>query len=356
MLREFFYPLFVWLTDYMGACGLILYGGGKGGGQQDANIGKALLAQSATADKMSDFVMKSYNDNQPMLQELQKLNGKVIEQNMDLSAKAGERADDAYSFYTNVGRPVVQKSIEESNNWDSQENIDAARARAAADVQSAADNAQAQQQRGLQRMGINPNSGKMLALNNQMTIQKTAMTAGATNNAAEARRTQAVGLRQQASNLANGFTAQSMGQAGQAGGFGTSAAGVGGANLSQGMSVQNQAMSGMNTVGNMYGSNASGYQNLGNAQQQAAADSAAGWGQLAGMGMSAMKLADGGKIDGPGTGTSDSVKAVNTDNSQPIRLSNGEYIVSADVVKAKGQEFFDKLQERYHRPVNLGRA
>ncbi len=340
-------------SGYM--AGIRLYpGGGKGGGQQDANIGNALVKQANTADKMSDFVMQSYKDNQPMLDKLQKLNGQVIEQNMGLATKAGERADDAYNFYTNVGRPVVQKSIEESNNWDSQENIDAARARAAADVQSASDNAQTQQQRGLQRMGINPNSGKMLALNNQMAIQKAGMLAGAENNAGEQRRTQAVGLRTQASNLANGFAGQSIGQAGQAGGFGTSAAGVGGAGLGQTMGVQNQATSGMQAVGSMYGSNASGYQNLGNAQQQAAADSAAGWGQLAGMGMSAMKFADGGKVNGPGSGTSDSVKAVNTDNTQPIRLSNGEYIVSADVVKAKGQEFFDKLQERYH--TNVGRA
>ena len=338
--------------------GIRLYpGGGKGGGQQDANIGNALVKQSETADKMSDFVMQSYKDNQPMLEKLQKLNGQVIEQNMGLATKAGERADDAYNFYTNIGRPVVQKSIQESNNWDRQENIDAARARAGADVQSASDNAQAQQQRGLQRMGINPNSGKMLALNNQRAIQKAGVLAGAQNNAGEQRRTQAVGLRTQSANLANGFAGQSMGQAGQAGGFGTSAAGVGGANLGQNMSVQNQATSGMQAVGGMYGNNASGYQNLGNAQDERSAQAAAGMGQLVGIGASMSRfMADGGKVNGPGSGTSDSVKAVNTDNAQPIRLSNGEYIVSADVVKAKGQEFFDKLQERYHRPVNLGRA
>lgn len=336
--------------------GIRLYpGGGKGGGgSQDPQIGAALMKQAGTADKMSDFVMRTYEENQPMLKELQALNSKVISQQLDLSGKAGERADDAYGFYKNVGRPMVEKSINEAGEWDSAGNLDAARGRAAADVTSSFNNAQQQQQRSLQRMGINPNSGKLLALNNQMSIQKATASAGAQGNAVEQRKMQAVGMRQQASNLANGFSAQSMGQAGQAGGFGSSAAGIGGNNLSQNMSVQGQAVSGMNAVGSMYGNNASGYQNLGNAGDERDANSAAGWGSLIGMGMAA--FADGGKINGPGTGTSDSVPAVNTSNGQPIRLSNGEYVISADTVKAKGTDFFDKLQQKHHKPVNVGRT
>lgn len=344
--------------------GIRLYpGGGKGGGSQDPQIGAALMKQAGIADKMSDFVMQSYADNQPMLKELQGLNAKVIQQQMGMSDKASERADDAYGFYKNVGRPMVTQSIEEAKDWDSQGNLDAARGRASADVTSAFNNAQQQQQRGLQRMGINPNSGKMLALNNQMTIQKAAASAGAMGSATENRKIQAVGMRQQASNLANGFSAQSMQGMGQAGGFGSNAAGIGGSNLSQNMGVQGQAISGMNAVGSMYGNNASGYQNLGNAGDERAANSAAGWGSLAGMGMSAMSspasaafFADGGPVKGPGTGTSDSVPAVNTSNGQPIALSSGEWVVPADVVRAKGQEFFQKLTDKHHRPVNVGRG
>ena len=46
----------------------------------------------------------------------------------------------------------------------------------------------------------------------------------------------------------------------------------------------------------------------------------------------------GGKVKGAGTGTSDSI---------PIRVSAGEYVIPAHVVKAKGTEFFDKLLEAY---------
>jgi hypothetical protein len=51
-------------------------------------------------------------------------------------------------------------------------------------------------------------------------------------------------------------------------------------------------------------------------------------------------------IQGPGTGTSDSIKM------PAISVSNGEYILSADVVKALGVETLDALQAAFHTPVN----
>lgn len=47
-----------------------------------------------------------------------------------------------------------------------------------------------------------------------------------------------------------------------------------------------------------------------------------------------MYAANGGPVDGPGTGTSDSV---------PINASNGEYVIPAEIVKFLGTGFFDKL-------------
>jgi hypothetical protein len=364
--------------------GMALEGGGKGGGGAppiDPNIGIALQKQAATGDKMADFVMRSYEENQPMIAELQRLNADVIRQQMGMADTAQQRADESYSFYKNVGRPVVEQTLTESREWDSADNIQAARGRATADVQSAFSNADGQLNRNLNRMGITPNSGKMLAMNNQNSVMKATALAGASNNAAENRRMQGAQMRQQASNLAQGFPAQSLGQAGQAGQFGSSASGIGGQSLGYQMQNQGATVQGLGAVGNMYGNNASGYNQQYGTQvnawgqgQQAAASSAAGWGSLAGTAM--MMFADGGKvgggtaghtgknlggeggkISGPGTGTSDQVTAVNRDNGQPIRLSNGEYIIPASVVKAKGVEFFDKLKEKYHTPVqgrNLG--
>lgn len=101
--------------------------------------------------------------------------------------------------------------------------------------------------------------------------------------------------------------------------------------------------------------------------------------------------ADGGKVEGPGTGTSDSIKALKrpgtyilsadtvravgtkklddmmekagvrkdfsgggatpSSTGVPVRLSSGEYEVPPEVTQHYGEEFFNKLQQKYHRPV-----
>lgn len=50
----------------------------------------------------------------------------------------------------------------------------------------------------------------------------------------------------------------------------------------------------------------------------------------------------GGEVDGPGTGTSDSI---------PARLSDGEYVIPADVVERLGVGFFDRLRAQFHTPT-----
>lgn len=59
-------------------------------------------------------------------------------------------------------------------------------------------------------------------------------------------------------------------------------------------------------------------------------------GNLPGVVLGGPAFAEGGKISGPGTGTSDSV---------PIMASNGEYVIKASSVKKFGTDFFDALNE-----------
>lgn len=60
--------------------------------------------------------------------------------------------------------------------------------------------------------------------------------------------------------------------------------------------------------------------------------------------------ANGGMIQGPGTGTSDSIPAV-VDGGKPAHVSNGEYVIPAAVVQALGQDFFDHLVQQLHQPA-----
>jgi hypothetical protein len=58
-----------------------------------------------------------------------------------------------------------------------------------------------------------------------------------------------------------------------------------------------------------------------------------------------MPYMDDGMVDtgmGDGSGIDDTV---------PAMVSDGEYVIPADVVRIKGEEFFDKLVAKYHIPA-----
>lgn len=58
-------------------------------------------------------------------------------------------------------------------------------------------------------------------------------------------------------------------------------------------------------------------------------------------------MANGGFLQGPGTGRSDSIGTVNESTGQPVRVANGEYVIPKHVVDAKGRDFFDKMLRQY---------
>jgi hypothetical protein len=367
--------------------------------QSSKNSMSALDAQTKQAGELLDFNKKQYEEGKTRQVGIDAINKQVVNQNLDLSAKAGQRADEQYKFFQDNGQPLIKKTLDDASNFDSQGNIDAARGRAGADVQQGFDNTEQQSQRALTRMGVNPSSGRFLALQQRMSADKALGVAGAETNAEQGIRTQAIGLRQQAGNLASGMPAQSLAQGAQSSGTGVAAAGVAGAGGAQSNAISQQSLNAMNAGAGIYGNAAQGFNSMyGNsiyamnsANSQANANQA-GWGNLAGSALSKFGsgggfggaqaafsqtpvggsgfgsgmaygnqdmggyFADGGKITGPGTGTSDSVEAVNTDNGGRVKLSNGEWIVPADVVRAKGQEFFQKLTDKHHKMVgNVGR-
>ena len=122
----------------------------------------------------------------------------------------------------------------------------------------------------------------------------------------------------------------------------------------------NTAIAGNQSAGNLYlgqyGAQMQGY----------AADQAAIGGLFQGLGMAGgayfgmpprradggyidargLRMANGGEVEGPGGPVDDRV---------PAMLSHGEYVIPADVVQAKGIEFFDKLKDKYHTPAALQR-
>ena len=73
------------------------------------------------------------------------------------------------------------------------------------DVNQGFSNAREQSARGMARMGVNPNSGRALAMNNQMDIAQASSLAGAANMARTAARAEGYKLQDRASNALSGF-------------------------------------------------------------------------------------------------------------------------------------------------------
>lgn len=65
-------------------------------------------------------------------------------------------------------------------------------------------------------------------------------------------------------------------------------------------------------------------------------------------------MSNGGKIVGPGSGTSDSVPA--QVGNKRIQVADGEYIVPADVVQKFGADAFDQLVAAHHVPADMQQA
>jgi hypothetical protein len=260
--------------------------------------------------------------------------------------------------YETVFRPLEDQFVTEAQEYDTAARRERERASAIADVNQQFD---AQRRNALSRIesyGVDPSQTRNAALDIGVRVQQAAAQAGAAT--AANRRVEDVGraLRSDAINLGRGSlsnVAQSYG-----GAIGAGQAAVGGANQTTGTSAG--AMQGAATY---FGGALQGYGQQANILNQGYANQMAHWdaglgqkaGVLGGVGTlvgAAAGLADGGTVQTDGT---DGMVATGLgdgsgiDDTVPIMASDGEYVIPADVVRIKGQEFFDRLVAKYHTPA-----
>lgn len=146
------------------------------------------------------------------------------------------------------------KAIADANKFSSADYANQQAAIGLADVNQGFSSARAQQARGLSRMGINPNSGRALAMGNQMSIAQAGAGAQAANMARTAARDLGLRYDDRASGLLSGYPSMGMATTGSGAGFGAA-----------GLSLANSGLAGMNSgygaasgaAGNM-GQNAAG--------------------------------------------------------------------------------------------------
>lgn len=330
----------------------------------DPAIGEAARANAAVAKEALDFYKGVYSsDIAPRAAADQELRTRLTDsmtRNMDQQTEIGQ---EQYQRYKDTYIPVEDKSVKDAMEYDSQGNINRRMGIASANVNQQFSNAAGQQARLLSRYGLNPNSSAFARENAKLHNQEALASAGAQTGAAFDTMDRGIALRAGAAQTGRGLTNTALGAFAGATNTGSTA----GNTSAQGMGVATQ---GINTMGQGFNTAISGNQSAGNlylgqfgAEMQGyAADQAAIGGLFQGAGMAAgmmykradggyidskgLRMANGGPVHGPGGPVDDKV---------PAMLSHGEYVIPADVVQAKGVEFFDKLKEKYHTPAAMQR-
>lgn len=329
----------------------------------DPLIGQAALANAAVAKEALAWYKDLYSKElMPLQKRQQALAETLVDKYLSNMDKQQEFAEKQNAYYESTFKPIEQQMARDAMNYDSAENIARRQGIATANVQQQYSNAQQENARNLSRYGLNPNSGAFAQTNERLMRDAALQKAGAATGAAFDTMDRGIALRAGAANFGRNMpntAAAYYSGSNQAGGMAmntstqanqTAAANAG--VMGQGF---NQFTQGMNSAGNLMLGDFQGRMQGYAADQQAMGGLYSGLGMLGGMylGGGIPRRADGGAIHeghgavrGPGGPVDDKV---------PAMLSNGEYVVPADVVKAKGLEFFEKLKAKYHTPAAVQR-
>lgn len=329
----------------------------------EGSLESARIAQETALEQLA-WAREQDGYNRELLDRVVSSQTAIQDETLANARKDRERYEQKY-------QPLEDNLIQEFQNYGSPERIAQERGRAIADVNASFD---AQRRNALQRLesyGVDPSQTRNAALDIGMRTAQAAAAAGAASGATRNVENTGRALRAEAINIGKGMpsqVAQSYGQSIQAGN-----SQVGNANQTTGTSAN--AMQGANSY---LGTSIGGFGQAGNTMSQGFNNQMASWNanqqQVTGAlsaagGIAGMFMADGGvpgkrregiTIDHDPTGMYESAPGEidygagdgsGIDDQVPIMASTGEYIIPADVVRAKGEEFFDKLVEKYHKPA-----
>ena len=221
-----------------------------------SGMNAAALANSQVAKDALDWYKQAYTDQAPLRQQAADKALAVSDAQLASMKQNDAISNDYWNYQKDTFRPLEGKIIADAQSFDSPERQNQNAAKATADVQQAFDNSQGQMQRSLERRGVNPSSGAALALNNQMSMQKAAASAGASNKARTDTELQGYARKMDAANLGRNLASNQATSAGVAMTAGNSAVNNAGIPLTQAQSATNMAGQGFNTA--IQGNNSAG--------------------------------------------------------------------------------------------------
>ena len=196
----------------------------------------ALIAAQIKSMGIQDSAIQQMLDNSGALLPLQK---EQMQFGLDTAKTAyGQSQDDrGWALGRRDALTGAQDTmLKDAATFNTEDKANELAGKASADVNTAFANAEGQNGRALARMGVNPNSGKALAVGNQTAIAKAAALAGAATGARTGARLEGRALTDRASNALSGYPAMGMTATGAGAGFGTAGTGL-----------TNAALTGMNS-------------------------------------------------------------------------------------------------------------
>lgn len=280
---------------------------------------------------------------------------RVINSFLDTQRQNDEWARRDRARYEGVFQPMEDRLAKEALDYSSPERMDMERGRAQAAVAQQFDAARNAATQELESYGINPSATRYAALDMNLRAQRAAASAAAANQSDL--QTEATGraLRSEAINVGRGYPGTIAGTQNTGMQAGTGAVNSGlattgsGANTmgtgTQYAGLANSGFAGAGTTMNQ------GYSNQ-IAAFKAKNEASTGLGALLGAGtaaagqaakMAMMFIEDGGAVDPNMVPPGASPSGGQAVDDVPARLTVGEYVIPADVVAKKGQDFFDRL-------------
>lgn len=332
----------------------------------DPRMAEAALRNAQIAEDALRWYRDIYDrDLRPAQEEQRAMQQGLIQDYLTDRRRQREFADEQNRYYQQTFKPIEEQMARDAMQYDSPENIARRQGIAGAAVTQAFSAAQQQANRNLSRFGLNPNSGAFAATNSRLANAQALGVAGARTGAAFDTIDRGIALRTGAANFgrnmpntaANYFSLanQTGAAANQMGLSGMDMMRQNAAFVGRGF---DQGMQGYNNAAGIYNNIYQGEMSAYNANQAALGSAIGGIAGFAGYGLGPGFLrggkADGGKIEkeeshmgvgrvsGPGGPIDDKI---------PAMLSDGEYVIPADVVEKKGVQFFDKMVDKHHTPA-----
>ena len=324
-----------------------------------------------TAREQLDWAREQDTNNRELLQQ-------VLDVQMPAMQEQFATAQADRQRYEEFFRPFEDAWAQEAASYDTDERREKERGGAIADVNSAFDSQRRNSLQRLESYGVDPSTTRNAALDigvrTQQAMAQAQAATGATRRVEDtgrALKSDVINMGRGALSNAAGFYGQAVGAGGQAqqGALNTTASGANAVQSSMGFS-QN-ALQGYGQSADIMNSGFNNQMQVYNAEQAQTAGMLQGIGGIAGMFM-----ADGGEVEGVPTGSVAGAQRSGApqpqaqgipftqdgqvqgpgdgsgiDDRVPAQLSEGEFVIPADVVRKKGEEFFEKLIAQYHTPA-----